>query len=705
MKNKSQSDNFKIIAIKTGVMKPTKVKRGRSSQLLDALRNLKNNHIYSFRNEYKFPKNDFSEVDYNPAKDIDLYQLRTSLNHIPININAIVGSNGSGKSTLIELLYWANYNIGSSLNLLEDEDGKKKKPFDFLDFELIYSTNTHVLIKIIFKDGKVYKQKYKLNKNKYTHYGIKHEIKSIEDLSEFFYTIVVNYSHYALNSEEIGDWIIPLFHKNDGYQTPIVLNPMRIKGDIDINKEKYLLTRRLIANILEPVMKGQEENSLRNVVNDKIASALEITYNPNPNANLEEPINPEVRLKLIEAFKQYFKFQISDKQLDDDFFVNVTLSYIHKKLIKMVDYKMFKRYKDHNSNSPAIKNINAFIKRIHGSDSHVVFKVKGAILYLKYYRRLFPNLSFKESFIIPVQELSDKILDISKAESFMVNTYMMAPPSFFYVNIVPKDGTPFGSLSSGEKQKIHSISSIVYHLINLNSVEQLKEDLKEKSEEPEKLIHYNYINIVLDEIELYYHPDWQRTYIADLIDYIGKINPENLKHIKGVNITFLTHSPYILSDIPDTFVLKLLKGSPEPHKEGESTFGSNIHDLLANDFFMRNGFMGEWAKRQIEETIKYLNLKQCEKEIKELSAKNIILKEEQSYLDALVKEKDLLNLSSFDRDFKYYERIVELIGEPVIKNKIKAMYSDLFEDSERKLAAKKQILQIASEAGLKIDLN
>ena len=63
MKNKSQSDNFKIIAIKTGVMKPTKVKRGRSSQLLDALRNLKNNHIYSFRNEYKFPKNDFSEVD------------------------------------------------------------------------------------------------------------------------------------------------------------------------------------------------------------------------------------------------------------------------------------------------------------------------------------------------------------------------------------------------------------------------------------------------------------------------------------------------------------------------------------------------------------------------------------------------------------------------------------------------------------------
>ena len=52
-----------------------------------------------------------------------------------------------------------------------------------------------------------------------------------------------------------------------------------------------------------------------------------------------------------------------------------------------------------------------------------------------------------------------------------------------------------------------------------------------------------------------------------------------------------------------------------------------------------------------------------------------------------------------------YEKIVELNGEPVIKKKIKTMYSDLFEDSERKRIAKKQIQQIASEAGLQIDLN
>lgn len=630
-------DNFKIIALKTGEMKPTRATHRRSSQLLDALRNLNKNEIYKFRNEYKFPKNDFSEIEYNADKDVNLYQIKTSLNHIPININAIVGSNGSGKSTLIELLYWANYNIGCSLNILHDEDGKKKKPFNFLDFEFVYSTNINNLIKVVLKDGIVFKQKYKLENGKFKYSGAKQEIKNIEDLSEFFYTIVVNYSHYALNSEEIGDWIIPLFHKNDGYQTPIVLNPMRIKGDIDINKEKYLLTRRLIANILEPVIKGQEEKSLRNIVNDKVASVLELTYKTNPNANLEEPINSEVRNKLIDAFKQYFKFQISKKQLDDDLFVNITLSYIHKKLIKITDYKTFRRYRKNDSETPELKDINAFIKRIYASDSHITFKVKGAILYLKYYEKLLPNLILKEPIRIAVDELSEKILEISKLEPFLVNTYMMAPPSYFYINIIPEDGTPFGSLSSGEKQKIHSISSIVYHLINLNSVEQLKEDIKEKSDENEKLIHYNYINIVLDEIELYYHPEWQRTYIADLLDYIGKINPENFKHIRGLNITFLTHSPYILSDIPDTFVLKLLKGFPEPHNEDEKTFGSNIHDLLANDFFMKNGFMGEFARAQID------------KLINELKPKDKIIKQE------------------YEQSFK---KRIEIIGEPFIQAKL-----------------------------------
>lgn len=675
----SNKQNFKIIAINVGKMLPTKDTRKNSLLTLDALKNLKNNQIYQFRNEYQFRKNDFSEVDYISKTDVNLYELKTSINNIPININAIVGGNGSGKSTLIELLYWANYNIGSILNLLEDENRKKRKPFKFLDFELLYSVDLDTLINIIFKEGNVYQQTYKRNNNKFVANASKQEIRSIDDLKQFFYTIVVNYSHFALNSLEIGDWINPLFHKNDGYQTPIVLNPMRTDGIIDINKEKYLLTRRLLANLLEPITEGQEENSLRNIANNKIASALELSYNPNPNANLEEPIDSTIIEKLIEAFQQHFGFQITEEQLNDDLFVNVTLSYIHKKLIKMAfsDYKIFKRYREAKDRN--IKNINAYIRRIKESDSHAVFKVKGAILYLKYYHTLLPNLDFKKSFSIEIDGLSKKIQEIQKKESFMVNTFMMSPPSYFYINIVPKDGSSFGSLSSGEKQKIHSVSSIVYHLINLNSVEQLKE---EKAEETEKIIHYNYINIILDEIELYYHPEWQRTYIADLLDYIGKINPENLKHIKGLNITFLTHSPYILSDIPNAFVLKLIKG--EPYNEGNETFGANVHDLLANDFFMQKGFMGEWAKSQIKLVIESLTSKINSKKIESL---NNLLKIETDKNKIALINGDIKSLEKENSNYKEIEQaqcssIISIVGEPVLYNSLMELYSQAFPNDE-----------------------
>lgn len=676
----SIKENFKIIAIKVGEMLPTKDTRKNLSLTLDPLKNLKSNQIYQFRNEYQFRKNDFSEVDYLPKTDVNLYELKTSINNIPININAVVGGNGSGKSTLIELLYWANYNIGSILNLLEDENHKKRKPFKFLDFELLYSVDLNTLINIVFKEGNVYQQSYKRNKNKFVADVSKQEIKSIDDLQQFFYTIVVNYSHYALNSLEIGDWINPLFHKNDGYQTPIVLNPMRTNGDIDINKEKYLLTRRLLANLLEPVAVGQEEKSLRNIANDKIASTLELSYNPNPNENLQESIDSTAREKLIEAFQQYFEFQVTEEQLNDDFFVNVTLSYIHKKLIKMAfsDYKIFKRYRE-GTKVRSIKYINAYIKRIKESDSHAVFKVKGAILYLKYYQTLLPNLDFKKSFRIEIDGLSQKIQEIQKKETFMVNTFMMSPPSYFYINIIPKDGSSFGSLSSGEKQKIHSVSSIVYHLINLNSVEQLKE---EKAEESEKIIHYNYINIILDEIELYYHPEWQRTYIADLLDYIGKINPENLKHIKGLNITFLTHSPYILSDIPNAFVLKLIKG--EPYIEGNETFGANVHDLLANDFFMQKGFMGEWAKSQIKLVIESLTLKLNNKKIESL--KSLLKDETEKNKIALIKG-EITSMEIENSSYKEIEQtqcssIISIVGEPVLYNSLVELYSQAFPNDE-----------------------
>ena len=58
----------------------------------------------------------------------------------------------------------------------------------------------------------------------------------------------------------------------------------------------------------------------------------------------------------------------------------------------------------------------------------------------------------------------------------------------------------------------------------------------------------------------------------------------------NINILFITHSPFILSDIPKQNVLFLENGKPS-EKKNMNTFGANITDLLADSFFIEDGLM------------------------------------------------------------------------------------------------------------------
>lgn len=699
-------DNFKIIAIKTG-SKPKNI-LNRKGIKYDYLKILKEDTIYSFYSNYKFPNDDLTEILNSNVESIEnLYHFNDNTS---LNINAIVGSNGSGKSTLIELFFWANYNIGSKLGILRDHNGKVYSPFRFLDFEILYQINNENFICISLNKDVITKFNYRILEDRITREESGLILNKIDDLEDFFYSIVINYSLYALNSLEIGDWIIPLFHKNDGYQTPLVLNPMRTDGEININKEKRLLTRRLLANILEDIGDREEINSLRNIANGKIAKRLKLSYISNP--ELEEP-KGEIIEEIVENIKKIFKVEINQEQLDNNFFINITLNYIYEKLKKISrTYRPYNKYKKGNS----IKWINSFLKNIYESDSHIGFKVKGAILYIKYYTKIFYNnqeqFNRDSDIYLSVSKLSSLIMDININEEFWVNTFMMVPPSFFKIEIIPDDDSSFDFLSSGEKQRIHSISSIIYHLINLNSVEQLKAE-----KVGQKYISYRYVNIVLDEIELYYHPEWQRRYISDLIDYLERVNPKNLDKIKGININILTHSPYILSDIPLSNTLRLEKGkSTKSDNDNLQTFGANIHNLLANDFFMKDGFMGEWSKRKINEAIIFLNYFFLKREYESTKHKLDNSKKEQlkteltNVTDELKKNHNSfihttnsINYSLMNSNRVYYYKIIKNIGEPVLQSKLMDMYNELF-PTENKEEIKKRILELGEIIGYTIEL-
>ena len=203
------------------------------------IKNLEPNTFYAFYNNYKIEGENV--IKYEQQVPSNLYAQNISL-------HAIVGMNGSGKSTIIELIIRIINNL--SFYIL----GKQSKifstesliPVKRLKAELYYEKN-HIIYKIV------------INNDSFSWTDENGNImgNNSEDLQSLFYTIVINYSHYAYNSLEykseiIGRykkhfWIDALFHKNDGYITPIVLNPFREKGNIDINIETELAKQRSIA--------------------------------------------------------------------------------------------------------------------------------------------------------------------------------------------------------------------------------------------------------------------------------------------------------------------------------------------------------------------------------------------------------------------------------------------------------------------------
>ncbi|MCU7618474.1 hypothetical protein NZ698_14835 [Chryseobacterium sp. PBS4-4] len=208
------------------------------------------------------------------------------------------------------------------------------------------------------------------------------------------------------------------------------------------------------------------------------------------------------------------------------------------------------------------------------------------------------------------------------------------PPKIFETNIFLKSAATqvsnidISTLSSGEYQKNSIISSLIYHLKNIDSVEyeegKKMESISSISIAP--TYKFRNINVILDEIELYFHPEYQRVFIADLLKQLSKIR---FRNIEGINFLFVTHSPFILSDIPQQNILFLNDDAkPEFFSDTYNTFGGNIHDLLAHNFFLKNGAVGEFALDKIDEIIKLLNnkkLKERSEEERDHLLKNINL--------------------------------------------------------------------------------
>lgn len=137
-------------------------------------------------------------------------------------------------------------------------------------------------------------------------------------------------------------------------------------------------------------------------------------------------------------------------------------------------------------------------------------------------------------------------------------------------------------VSSGQKAYINVFASIAH---------ELKKYQKNKSN----------ILIVIDEGDLYLHPQWQMDFFDKLNIIISTLSAAGSK----IQLILTSHSPFILSDLPKQNIAMLEPPAPFDNARGyqlhRQTFAGNLYDLFYGPLFLRSPAISNFAMKKIEE--------------------------------------------------------------------------------------------------------
>ena len=659
---------LKLIAIENGTPKNKEIRD--KERYASIYKILKPGKRFCFYRGYAI-KNGSIE---RPKKDIDCKFFSSS--PIQIDISAIVGKNGCGKSSLIELYLRLMNNLAYVCHQAINDGTSFNTQFVDCVFSTAYFLDTdNGQCHAVSQYGAVLK--YLIDGVEQFNYNYNMPIETPgfkrdktperklarECLQNLFYTEVINYSAYSYNihdylpewdtvynnSNEIElteeerleerCWIDALFHKNDGYQLPIVLNPFRDDGVVDYNNESTLTLERLYS--LTVMQNTPLKRILNNMNLDSFVFDTNVDLSPvGSKTYASKKVMSKMRdLRIINNVNDPGNYDIAEnygqaimtvwnKCYGIDFFAIVpkenkekqtpsrrellrALNYVVYKTLKIAqtysNYQVYSNLAEDNS------KVEQLVRKLYEDNSHITKKIRQCFAFMifqhygdekmkveEFRERINNKLRNTKRIIASKQRKFPVGNRYSDVEDYLWKTEDLFPAPSFNVSMYLKGEDEKNSLirltsmSSGQRQLLYSVTTFAYHLKNIDSVWDRNNDDENR---------YKNVCVIFDEMDLYMHPDYQTILIELLIQVTEGLG---LRHVKGLQIICASHSPFILSDIPRNNVLFLKDGEEYLTGKKMRTFAANIGDLLCDSFFMQNGLIGEYSKNRIISLVDWL---------------------------------------------------------------------------------------------------
>jgi len=562
--------------------------------------------------------------------------------HVQIkNVTAIVGENGAGKTMLLDFIkrnlvrFWDE----ESIIIFMESDGKIIVHNNLGNKNKFQCNNQKVIVKFYSKP----KSKEFLGGGMRTKTGYPKLIDETDKTNLIFFSNIADLrpeEEYNKLRNISTNYLLKTDKKLE-YEKKICNN---IKSEIEVHKE------RDIERQLNFIVVYKEKKELINFkLPDKISIKPRVDYFDGNNKLISNLIDKIGEASEFCQFVQEFIKQIGsyrnqmspmeiakhDKRLNklkgtlqSNIFLHVIQELcIHYNTPNRIFWDNLRNLKANDLRKPDFKIVILLkrLKRINTKDVNFNNWISGAIDFISYL---------------------NKTIDLEGKEEFMIDIMLPHKTIYPLINNYKKSYLVDGNLlfnwrdmSSGEKAFLNIFSR--FHSLSDKQTKAANMKLKEN------------LIILIDEGDLYLHPRWQQNLLKNLLDFLTiDYVFENQNTNRKIQIILTTNQPIIASDLPKNNIIFMKQSNNNKceivtSSDKKETFGANIHYLLADSFFLNDGYIGEFVKQKINRLIE------------------LIVKEDE------MPQKDT-------------KKLIKMIGEPIVKKKLLQMIEYKLNDNSQK---------------------